>query len=89
LYQKPQLLNQTSFFKSYSPYSTATFQKVTAHSYFFKSHSPTKHTLINLRFLARPPCVLLATRANAEGIREIICLKMVVVCCNRIQPNFL
>ncbi|KAB8103086.1 hypothetical protein EE612_035301, partial [Oryza sativa] len=88
LYQKPQLLNQTSFFKSYSPYFTATFQKVTAHSYFFKNHSPTKHTLINLRFFSST-AVLLATRANAEGRREIICLKMVVVCCNRIQPNFL
>jgi hypothetical protein len=45
LFQKPQHLNQTVFHPSRNNFLKATFLKVTSHSHFYQSHSPTKHTL--------------------------------------------
>jgi hypothetical protein len=45
LLQKPQHDNQTGFHPSHSSFVKAAFPKVTAHSSFSQSHSPTKHTL--------------------------------------------
>lgn len=44
--KKSQLFNQTIFYKSHNLYFTATFPIVKAHKSFPKSHSSTKHTLI-------------------------------------------
>jgi hypothetical protein len=47
-FQKPQLLHQTVVCFPHSMLLTVIFFKVTAHNSFYKSHSPTKHTLVVL-----------------------------------------